>query len=83
MSKPLSLEDFAAGITAHWSIEASLHHVLDVQMGEDDCQITAGKVPENVALIRRMAFNVLKACGIKGSLNSKASASIWQQRGPL
>ena len=46
---------------AHWKIENSLHHVLDDTFRED--RSSARKSKNNLALIRKFAFNILKiAC---------------------
>lgn len=51
----------ARAIRGHWSIENSLHYVLDVSFGEDDSRIRRGHGAENVSRLRRMALNLLKA----------------------
>jgi predicted transposase YbfD/YdcC len=48
-SLPLGVETFAKAVRGHWSVENSLHWVLDVQMGEDDSRARAGYVAENLA----------------------------------
>ncbi len=45
----------------HWAIENSLHWVLDVTMGEDDCPIYRGDAAEILACIRHMGLNMLRA----------------------
>jgi predicted transposase YbfD/YdcC len=44
---------------SHWSIENKLHWRLDVQMREDECRIR-GNDAENIAVLRRIAFNQLQ-----------------------
>lgn len=56
---------------SHWEVENSLHWVLDVAMGEDDSRIRKEFAPENMAVLRRIAVNLLKQektlkRGIKG-----------------
>ena len=48
-------------VRAHWQIENALHWVLDVQFGEDTNTIHEGHGAENMATIRNMAINMLKA----------------------
>ena len=50
---------FAATVRQHWGIENQQHWVLDVQFGEDACRTRNDHSAENLALIRRMALNVL------------------------
>ncbi|MBL8246821.1 MAG: transposase [Candidatus Competibacter sp.] len=42
-----------------WAIENGQHWVLDVQFGEDTHQARQKHFAENLALIRRMALNVI------------------------
>jgi predicted transposase YbfD/YdcC len=50
---------FAATVRQHWGIDNQQHWVLDVQFGEDACRTRTDHSAENLALIRRMALNVL------------------------
>ena len=57
-------------IRQHWEIENKLHWSLDVTFREDESRVRVGHAPENLALIRKMAFNLLrqnksKKCGAK------------------
>ena len=54
---------FAAIVRGHWGIENQQHWVLDVQFGEDACRARQDHSAENLALIRRMALNVLRHNG--------------------
>ena len=49
-----------AYVRHHWRIENSLHWVLDVGMNEDDCRIRIDHAPENFALLRSVALNLLR-----------------------
>ena len=44
----------------HWAIEKALHWVLDIAFCEDDSCIRKGHAPENFAMLRHMALNLLK-----------------------
>jgi hypothetical protein len=46
-------------IYAHWSIENSRHHVLDITWDEDRCRIRTDHGPENTSRLRRFAISVL------------------------
>jgi predicted transposase YbfD/YdcC len=60
-------------IRTHWGIENQLHWVLDVTWGEDKSRIRRGHGGENMALLRRLAINVLnQETSKKRSLKQKA-----------
>ena len=54
---------FVAIVRGHGGIENQQHWVLDVQFGEDACRARQAHSAENLALIRRMALNVLRHNG--------------------
>lgn len=45
-----------AGVREHWGVEAGLHWVLDVQMGEDDCAVGDENAAANLGSLRRLAL---------------------------
>lgn len=47
-------------VQRHWTIEHSLHWVLDLAFREDDSRIRTGNAPENFAMLRHIAVNLLK-----------------------
>jgi predicted transposase YbfD/YdcC len=55
-----SAEQLAEAARKHWGIENSLHWVLDVTMNEDQSRIRKEHAPENLALLRRLALNLIK-----------------------
>ncbi|QPK65198.1 ISAs1 family transposase [Methylomonas sp. LL1] len=57
------LSRFAKGVRQHWAIENSQHWVLDVQFGEDANRARTDHSAENLALMRRMALNLLRNNG--------------------
>jgi predicted transposase YbfD/YdcC len=65
-------EKISQAIRSHWGIENSLHWALDVTFSEDKSRIRKDHSPENFALLRRLAVNLLKQeKGFKGSLKMK------------
>jgi Transposase len=47
-------------IRTHWEIENRVHWVLDVAMGEDANRTRSGESAQNLALIRKLALNLLR-----------------------
>jgi predicted transposase YbfD/YdcC len=58
-------------IRHHWGIENTLHWVLDVTFREDDSRIRIGNAPQNMAVLRHIALNLLKQDPSKASLCRK------------
>ena len=54
------VEKFARAVRGHWSVENSLHWVLDVVFGEDQSRARTGYAAENLAQTRRLAINLLR-----------------------
>lgn len=51
---------FTDAVRGHWGIENGQHWVLDVQFCEDANQTRQAASAENLALVRRMALNVIR-----------------------
>ena len=51
---------FGQAVRGHWAIENSLHWVLDVVFHEDQSRIRNGHGPENMAVVRQIALNLLQ-----------------------
>ena len=56
---------FADIVRSHWHVENKLHWVLDVTFGEDHARIARKNGAENMALVRKIAINLLKNAPVK------------------
>ena len=77
-----SLESNAAAIAksirTHWSIENSLHWCLDISFREDQCRVRKDHAPENMAILRHMAINLIKReKSLKGGIQTKRLKAAW------
>lgn len=59
----LTAEEMAEYKRRHWKIENNLHHVLDDAFRED--RSTAKGSKNNLALVRKFAYNILRLAGLK------------------
>lgn len=67
-------------VRGHWSIENSLHWVLDIAFREDESRVRKDNGPQNFAILRHIALNLLRQepatrCGVKG----KRLKAAWNQ----
>ncbi len=76
-SRPLSPEAYLAAARAHWSIENGLHWVLDMTFDEDRARNRKDKGPENLAILRKLALNILRRARPTISIRRKRKRSGW------
>jgi len=60
ISRRMNAEEFACFSRHHWAIENSLHWVLDDALREDRCTARKGHATENIGLMRKIVYNLLK-----------------------
>ena len=71
-------EKFGHAIRSHWGVENSLHWVLDVSFREDESRIRKKNAPENFAVLRHIALNLIKReTSLKKSIKSKRLRAGW------
>jgi predicted transposase YbfD/YdcC len=67
------------GITrSHWGIENQLHWVLDVIFDEDRARSRKDNAPQNLALLRKLALNMLRSHPDKASIRRKIKRAGWE-----
>ena len=77
-SLPNDAESFARAVRSHWGVENNLHWVLDVVFKEDESRTRMGHAQENLAVVRRIALNLLKQEKTKkGSLKGRRKCAGW------
>ena len=79
LSRAISPKKLAEVVRAHWSIENQLHWTLDVVFDEDDARTRKDNGPQNLAVIRRLAHNILRAHPLDKPLASKMRKANWDK----
>jgi predicted transposase YbfD/YdcC len=68
----------AKAIREHWGIENGLHWCLDIAFREDHCRVRKDHAPENLAILRHLATNMLKReTSLKGGMQTKRLKAAW------
>jgi len=79
LSRKLAPDKMAEVVRAHWTIENQLHWVLDVVFDEDDARTRKDYGPENLAVFRRLAHNILRMHPSDSSISSKMRRAMWSK----
>lgn len=64
-------------VRSHWCIENQMHWILDVVFAEDANRARKDAAPENLALLRRLALNLLRSHPEPISMRRKINAAAW------
>lgn len=70
-SLPADAERILDASRAHWAVENTFHWSLDMTFAEDASRVRLDNAPENFAILRHVAFNLLQRDPSKGSLKRK------------
>ena len=77
MSRAFKPAELLRIVREHWGIENRLHWVLDVVLDEDLNRSRKDHGPENLAILRRLALNIVRHDKAKGSLAGKLRKAAW------
>jgi predicted transposase YbfD/YdcC len=66
-------------VRTHWSVENTLHWRLDVVFHEDDARTRKDNAPANLAIVRRMAIDVLESAPENISVARKMKRASWSK----
>jgi len=68
-------------VRSHWDIENGLHWVLDMAFREDESRVRTGNAPQNLAVVRHIAVNLLnKERTAKMGLHAKRLKAGWDEK---
>ena len=64
-------------IRSHWSIENSLHWVLDMIFRDDECRVRTDNAPANFTTMKHIAFNLIRRAPGKDSMRLRRKVAAW------
>ena len=77
LSKYMPAKRLLQIVRSHWGIENRLHWVLDVVFDEDGGRTRKDNGPENLAILRRFAFNIIRSHPDRISMRQKVKRAGW------
>ena len=83
LSRKMAPDELLKTVRLHWAIENQLHWQLDVLLAEDLARTRKNNAPANLAILRRLALNVLRAEPQKIPLNHKRIKARWNDQNLL
>jgi predicted transposase YbfD/YdcC len=76
-SSELKAHTLGPMIRDHWSIENSLHWVMDMTFRDDECRIRTQHAPANFTTLRHIAHNLVRKAPGKDSLRLRRKTAAW------
>jgi predicted transposase YbfD/YdcC len=64
-------------VRSHWSVENSLHWVMDMLFRDDECRIRTDHAPANFTTLKHMAHNLIRKAPGKDSLRLRRKIAAW------
>jgi predicted transposase YbfD/YdcC len=77
LSKYMRAKQLLQTVRSHWGIENRLHWVLDVVFAEDANRARKDHGPENLAILRRLAANIMRYHPARLSMPQKIKRAGW------
>ena len=83
LSKYIPAKQLLRIVRSHWGIENQLHWVLDVVFNEDRNRTRKDNAPENLAILRKLALNLVRShpaatpCARKSNERDGTTPSSW------
>lgn len=79
-SLPGNARQLLEATRTHWEIENCVHWVLDIAFDEDNSRVRQGNAPQNLAVVRHLALNLLKMEQTsKGGVKARRKRAGWDE----
>lgn len=79
-SLPHTAEQLGPIVRSHWSIENSLHWVMDMTFRDDECRVRQGNAAANFTTVKHMAHNLTRRAPGKASIRARRKAAAWDDQ---
>jgi predicted transposase YbfD/YdcC len=76
-SSSLKATDLGPMVRDHWSIENSLHWVMDMTFRDDESRVRTAQAPENYVTLKHMAANLARKAPGRDSLRLRLKTAAW------
>ena len=79
LSRPMTAVELLDVVRGHWDIENGSHWGLDVVFKEDACRTRKDHGAENLAIVRRICANTLRADSKTDTIRGKMIRASWSE----
>lgn len=79
-SAHLTAAHLSRAARAHWGIENRLHWVMDVVFHDDLMRLRTQNGPQNMAIVRHAALNIIKQIPDKASIKVRRKTAAWDDQ---
>ncbi|HEY5409995.1 MAG TPA: ISAs1 family transposase [Caulobacteraceae bacterium] len=76
-SSALRANQIAPVVRDHWTVENSLHWVMDMVFRDDECRLRTDHAPANFTTIKHIALNLISRAPSKDSLRLRRKVAAW------
>ena len=80
LSQRLTPAEVLRAVRRHWAIENDLHWQLDILLSEDQIRSRKNNAPANLAILRRLTLNILRAEPENIPLSHKRLKARWTEQ---
>lgn len=78
-SRKLEAAEFGKAIRSHWSIENSLHWVMDIVFRDDESRVRIRNAAANFVTLKHITLNMLKMLPGKQSMRVRRKRASWDE----